>query len=106
MTSKSVADLSGEANSQELTAVLRFDDLRVYFSTLGFGSIGFPMTDWRDVRLGERPGERPRLLVTTRQHKVETTAWGSRSSYLIIVDARFQSACGEFPSTFFQIQLS
>src|SRR6267142_4320796 len=65
------------------TGVLRFDDLRACFRTFGFGSIGFPMTDWRDVRLGERSGERPRLLVTTRQHEVETAAWESRSSYLV-----------------------
>jgi hypothetical protein len=98
-------DLSGEANSQEPIAksVSRFDGLRAFFHSLGFRTIGFPMTEWRDVRLGERPGERPRLLVTTRQHEVETAAWGSRSSYLVSAVARFQSACGEVPSAFFQM---
>ena len=69
-----------EANSQELTAGLRFDRLHVRCRTPCFRSIRFPMTDWRNVRLGERPSERPRLLVTARQHEVETAAWGSRSS--------------------------
>jgi hypothetical protein len=55
MTSKSVADLSGEGNSLELTAILRFDDLRACFHSFGLGPIRFPMTDWRDVRVGERP---------------------------------------------------
>src|SRR6202045_277885 len=85
---------------------LRFDRLRARFHSLDFRTIGFAMTDWRDVRFGERPGERPRLLVTTRQHEVETTARGSRSSYLISAFTRFQSACGEFPSTLFQMQFS
>src|SRR6266849_1572672 len=94
------------AKSQEPTAVLRFDGLRACFHSLGFGSIGFPMTDWRDVWLVERACERPRLLVTTRQHEVETATCGSRSSYLVSAVARFQSARGEFPSAFFQMQLS
>src|SRR4029077_2053480 len=85
---------------------LRFDGLRAFFHSLGFGSIRFPMTGWRDVRFGGRPGERPRLLVTTRQHEVETAAWGSRSTYLVSAVTRFQSAGGEFPSAFFQMQLS
>src|SRR5467141_1339858 len=72
-------------------AVLRFDGLRACFHSLGCRSIGFPMTDWRDVRLGKRPCERPRLLVTTRQHEVETAAWGCRSAHLINAVARFQS---------------
>jgi hypothetical protein len=63
--------------------VLRFYGLRACFHPFGFCSIGFPMADWSDVWLGERPGERPRLLVTTRQHEIETADWGSRSSYLI-----------------------
>src|ERR1700719_2578156 len=106
MTSSSVVDLSGEANSQELTADLRFDGLRACFRSPCFRSIGFPMTDRRDVGIGEWPGERPRLLVTTRQHEVKPAAWRSRSAYLVDAVARFQSACGEFPCAFFQMQLS
>src|SRR5208282_683760 len=79
--------------------ILRFDGLYVFVRTFSYGS-----TARREVRFGERPGERPGLLVTTGQNQVKPAAWGIGPTYPINAVARFQSAGGEPPNTFLQTE--
>ena len=100
MATRGLAD-RGLATRAVDKLILGFAGLYVYVfvRTLGYGS-----TARHEVRLGERPGERPRLLVTAGQSKVETAARGIGPTYLINAVARFQSTGGELPNTFLQME--
>src|SRR5580658_1285264 len=71
----------------------------VYF---GLGSIAFGTT--YEVRPSQSPGQRPRLLISARQHDIETAIGGSGSPNLIHAVMRVQLASCDLECTLLQTE--